>query len=93
MARLPKVRDMAHPSIDHLADDRRSLLDSLGRLLTRIGRGVEGDSSADPGLESWEDECHLYLETLLPDASVRGVDISVHDGRVFIRMEKRGSRT
>ncbi len=39
------------------------------------------------GLESWEDDHHVYFEAALPDSG-RDIDINVHQGLFMMRMEK-----
>ncbi len=70
-------------------EDHRALLALLGRVLTRIGR-ADGEQSLRPGDRParWDDEEYIYLEAVLPKPSAFGADITVHDGRVFIRLEK-----
>ncbi len=36
----------------------------------------------------WDDEAYVYLEAVLTQPFDFGADITVHDGRVFIRLEK-----
>ena len=70
-------------------EDHRALLALLGRVLARIGRG-DGEPPLRPGGRParWDDEEYVYLEAVLPKPSDFGADITVHDGRVFIRLEK-----
>ena len=70
-------------------EDHRELLALLGRVLARIGRGDGTPTILPGGLPArWDDEAYVYLEAVLPKPSDFGADITVHDGRVFIRLEK-----
>ena len=67
----------------------RALLALLGRVLTRIGRGDGAPPIRPGGLPArWDDEEYVYLEAVLTQPIDFGADITVHDGRVFIRLEK-----
>jgi hypothetical protein len=82
-----KSRRPADPSADA---DHRSILVLVGRLLVRMGRG---DGVPPPGQGGqppawWDDEEYVYLEAALPQPPDCGADITIHDGRVFIRLEK-----
>ena len=70
-------------------EDHRALLALLGRLLARIGRG-DGAPPLRPGgrPDRWDDEEYVYLEAVLPRPADFGADITIHEGRVFIRLEK-----
>ena len=37
----------------------------------------------------WEDEDHIYIEAELPGATEKDVDVTVHNGLLFIRGERR----
>jgi len=70
-------------------EDHRALLALLGRVLTRIGGGDGAPPIRPGGLPArWDDEEYVYLEAVLPKPSDFGADITVHNGRVFIRLEK-----
>ncbi len=70
-------------------EDHRALLALLGRVLTRIGRCDDAPPILPEGLpDRWDDEAYVYLEAVLTQPVDIGADISVHDGRVFIRLEK-----
>lgn len=70
-------------------EDHRALLALLGRVLTRIGRGDGVPPILPGGLPArWDDEAYVYLEAVLTQPIDFGADITVHDGRVFIRLEK-----
>jgi hypothetical protein len=70
-------------------EDPRALLALLGRVLTRIGQG-DGAPPSRPGdlPARWDDAEYVYLEAALTQPIDFGADITVHDGRVFIRLEK-----
>lgn len=70
-------------------EDHRALLALLGRVLIRIGRGDGAPTILPGGLPArWDDEAYVYLEAVLTQPIDFGADITVHDGRVFIRLEK-----
>ena len=37
----------------------------------------------------WEDEDHIYIEAELPGATEKDIDVTVHNGLLFIRGERR----
>lgn len=70
-------------------EDHWALLALLGRVLTRIGRSDGAPPILPGGLPArWDDEAYVYLEAVLAQPVDFGADITVHDGRVFIRLEK-----
>jgi len=70
-------------------EDHRALLTLLGRVLTRIRRGDCALPILPGGLPArWDDEAYAYVEAVLTQPIDFGADITVHDGRVFIRLEK-----
>ncbi len=82
----PRTFRTDSPSAD---EDHRVLLALLGRVLTRIGQGDGGPPILPGGLPArWDDEAYVYLEAVLTKPIEFGADITVHDGRVFIRLEK-----
>ena len=73
-------------------DSERPVLDALGDLLADLNRlewGARG-ATADvgPPLAVWSDGGTMYLEAELPEARGLSADVSVHDGRVFIRWSR-----
>ncbi len=91
MDKFLMAREPAGPDGEPPDADCRSLLSLLGRLLTQIdssGNAGSTNGSADRPADRWEDDAYIYLEAMLPDIHDRDVDISVHDGKVVIRMEK-----
>ena len=86
----PLMKRRTFRTDSQLADeDHRALLAILGRVLTRIGRGDGAPPILPEGLPArWEDEAYVYLEAVLTQPVDFGADITVHHGRVFIRVEK-----
>ena len=72
-------------------DKRSTLTQLLSRLadqLAGIGDGIEPAGSSDPALARWADAEYVYLEADLPRGADLEADITVHDGKVFIRLVK-----
>jgi hypothetical protein len=81
----------ASPSDGFSPPTRRTLLELLGRLLIQIDRVM--DDGATPGqgdrqADRWEDEAYLYIEAAFPQGLDWAADLSVLDGKVFMRIEK-----
>ena len=75
-------------------EGQRSVLGILGCWLDRIDRAEDGPASdrsdrSDRPPARWEDDEHVYFEATLPDIPAQDVEVSVHDGRIMIRIEKR----
>jgi hypothetical protein len=78
-------------------DDTQFLVAALRGLLARLaGAGGDaltamtdtaaGDESQE--IERWEGGDYLYLEAALPDMAGADIDVSIQDGRAFIRMAR-----
>jgi hypothetical protein len=63
----------------------------LGCLLSHLERLAAGGGSAedDGSSDRWEDEGYVYLEAELPAFDGLDVDISVGEGRAFVRVGRR----
>jgi hypothetical protein len=91
MNTLSKDKMSVYAHISQTSPSHRTLLGLLGHMLVRMDRGRMGGSSsdpADPKGDRWDDDAYVYIEAQLPSGLDIEADISVHDGRVFIRMEK-----
>ena len=69
----------------------RSLLGSLGLLLLAIDGGWGGDGPPEDGFgpsPRWEDDVYVYFEAEIPGVTLGSADISIQDGKAFIRVEK-----
>jgi hypothetical protein len=67
-------------------DDTRVLLLALKELVEQLSRvGVDGPA-CELVVEKWEGGQYLYLETALLSAADTEIDVSIQDGRAFIRM-------
>jgi len=51
--------------------------------------GVFGRALAGVPVAMWEDEDHVYVEAEMAGVREEDVDITVHDGRLFIRGERK----
>jgi hypothetical protein len=68
-----------------VVDPLRALLNDLARL----ARGEPEATAVGAGpVAAWSDGGTVYVEVDLPEAAGVFLDISVHDGRVFIRLAK-----
>jgi hypothetical protein len=73
------------------ATAHRSLLGLLVDMLGQLERGQVGKLSAgsiDSQDDQWEDDWYVYVEAEMPLGPDFEADISIQDGRVFIRMKK-----
>ncbi len=73
-------------------DPRNPLLAALGELLGSLDQLREGSACIGRSVERWEGDGAVYLEVALPGIDGAEVNINVHEGRVFIRMEGQGIR-
>ncbi len=68
-----------------------SKLEELGRLLTELSRLHDErrrpSGKAPSNVAIWEDSDYLYLEWNLKKAWGGELDISLHEGTLFLRME------
>jgi HSP20 family molecular chaperone IbpA len=74
------------------AEDSIGLLQLLNRLVVALGPATIADPSPggrrDARIERWQDKEHVYLEANLLGAAESEIDISIHMGRVFIRIAR-----
>jgi hypothetical protein len=91
MDSLLKVRGAVSPTDAPTPDDHRLLLGLLNQILSRIadyqGAGLL-PGRADEQPWRWEDADYIYIESDHPEAQGQEADISVHDGKVFVRIAK-----
>ena len=91
MCGLLSTQSVSFPIDDLPSDAYRALRNLFGRLLRVIDRNESNETHSDRGnhaFDWWGGDGCLYLESLCPDLSERDVDISVHDGKIFIRLER-----
>lgn len=78
-----------------VAEPRCERYAALSRLVRHLLAVVERLESGEcpphadcdePGC--WRDETYLYIESTIPDADDRDIDVSVHDGRLMIRLSR-----
>jgi HSP20 family molecular chaperone IbpA len=85
-------REISPTRSPHLDGDGDLLLHLLDLLATALGRVRADDPLPDVGrgatVERWEDDDHVYLESKLPGGPGSEIDISIHEGLVFIRIER-----
>jgi hypothetical protein len=86
------LREFSPPRSPHLDGDGARLVRLLNLLVAALGRiradDLPPDDRGGVGPERWEDEGYVYLESNLPGVSESETDLSIHEGRVFIRIEK-----
>jgi HSP20 family molecular chaperone IbpA len=78
------------PQPASFADAPRPLLALLVELVQGLGQ-VRDDLraiEAERLLVRWDGGGYTYLEAVLPGIVATGIDINVHGGRVFVRMER-----
>lgn len=59
------------------------------RVLGEDGNGVRPLSTGNFAVSVWGDENHLHVEAELPGVSEKDVEITVHDGVLTIRADRR----
>jgi HSP20 family molecular chaperone IbpA len=64
------------------------MLGDLESELARVSNGEVVTDGRDPSLQCWEDDEFLYLEANLPGPRGQVVDISINEGKVFIRLAR-----
>jgi hypothetical protein len=75
---------------DHQGAERQRLLLLLRRLMDDLCRSREFGKGASENVkgETWSDDNFIYVEEDLPPGSDLEADVSFHDGRVFVRVER-----
>jgi hypothetical protein len=74
---------------DHPPDEYRPMLGLLHHLfdvMEWLGGGGDLHDGGAQQPERWKDDSYVYLESIIPGMSDRDVDISVHDGKILIRV-------
>ena len=62
---------------------------ALRTLLAHMAEVSDGTAlPASEEVELWEDAEFLYLEAMVPEAAELELDLSIVDGRVFVRMAR-----
>ncbi len=72
-------------------EQNAALSDLVRHLLAVVERLESGEPPADADCDDsgcWRDESYLYVETTIPDADDRDLDVSVHHGLVMIRISR-----
>lgn len=72
------------------ADQEPSIADCIARLVQTVERVDNSNcvGSIDQNVDQWEDDDFVYLETDAPSNDYLDIDINIHDGRVYIRLQK-----
>jgi hypothetical protein len=68
------------------ADDPTAALQLLGHIADGVGKGPE--ANPDKVTSRWVDEVYLYFEACVDRLKTVEADISIHNGRVFFRIER-----
>jgi HSP20 family protein len=87
---LPMVRrNWFGSTFDEPATRLRSEVDTLfDRFFGGDGGSLAPAWTGVP-VAMWEDEDHIYIEAELPGATEKDIDVTVHNGLLFIRGERR----
>jgi len=51
--------------------------------------GLMSQTWAWPPVAMWEDDDHIYIEAEVPGVAIEDVDVTVHNGMLFIRAERK----
>jgi hypothetical protein len=72
------------------ADQESSIADCIARLVHSIERIDNPDRAApiDRSVDQWEDDDFVYLETDASSNNYLDIDINIHSGRIYIRLQK-----
>ena len=72
------------------ADHSKSMQNLFGELLQILARikNSPQTNSCHGKLESWEDADYIYLQTDLDSIFDEEIDVNVHGGRVYVRLER-----
>jgi HSP20 family molecular chaperone IbpA len=73
-------------------DQRDSLRVAFGELLGALDQLREGSTCIARSVKRWEGDGAVYPEVALPEIGAIEVDINVHEGHAFIRIEVPGIR-
>jgi HSP20 family protein len=66
-------------------------INPLNSIFDRVfgGETLLGDTSSLGPMAMWEDDDHVYVEVELPGMTDKDMDITVHNGMLFIRGERK----
>ena len=85
---LPVLRNNA--TFAPVATGPMNRLDSLfDRIFFGDDGAFMGQAWSGAPVAMWQDDDHIYIEAELPGATEKDVDVTVHNGLLFIRGERR----
>ena len=82
---------LAYPDLPLKVSDRSTAIQDLFVELVQVLERLKDNSGAscDGGsMDRWEDEEYVYLQTDLEAIFGSEIDINVHDGRFYVRVER-----
>jgi HSP20 family protein len=87
---VPMVRgNWFAPTFDEPVSRPRGEVDTLFDRVFGGDGGAPAPAWGGLPVAMWEDDDHLYIEAELPGATETDIDVTVHDGLLFIRGERR----
>jgi hypothetical protein len=86
LERIQSFRQTIARNTDH-SRSVNDLFVELLQILDRI-KNSPRTSSGHGKLERWEDAEYIYLQTNLDSVFDEEIDVNVHDGRVYVRLER-----
>lgn len=75
-----------------LANGSINRLDSLFNSLAGDDGGFLNQAWARFPLAMWQDEDNIYVEAELPGVAEQDVDVTVHNGQLFVRAERKAEQ-
>lgn len=87
---LQPANEKITANADPAADLEASIADCIARLVHTVDQtnNSECDATIDPDVDQWEDDDFVYLETDAPVNDYMDIDINIHGGRIYIRLQK-----
>lgn len=85
-ATATRISALSRPTVEEGPSLPRILALLIDRLAD-LGDGVATAGTVDAAASQWDDD-YVYLEIQLPPRADLEADISIHDGKVFVRIHK-----
>ena len=72
-------------TISNSGKEMASILDHLAQAFASMGQGVR---KSDGSVDTWSHGKQVYVDATIPNLASERLDICLHDGRIFVVLER-----